>query len=224
MDTTRIEGILNEAQDAVDAGQGLGGTGFWKAVAEVKKNPELAEVFADRIAEIDRRAFENWAMVTLPVGTGTALALTAAAAGLGAVAGSYYLSEPWNWLLFGAGTAVLLVPTHSLGHLIVGKAMGIRFTHWFVGKIQQPQPGVKVDYATYLRTPARRRAWMHAAGALTTKTIPFLLVPAARAADLPGWVTWLLLATGAVMIATDVTWSTKASDWKKFRREMNYAG
>ena len=70
---------------------------------------------------------------------------------------------------------------------------------------------------------ARRRAWMHAAGALTTKAIPFALLPAALAADLPGWVPWLLGAAGAVMVATDLLWSTRASDWKKFRREMRYA-
>ncbi|HSJ33790.1 MAG TPA: hypothetical protein VLB85_01925 [Acidimicrobiia bacterium] len=223
MDTARIEGILNEARNAVDAGQGLGGTGFWKAVGEVKGHPELAEAFADRMADIDRTAFEDWALATVPIGTGTALAGLIAALGLGAVAGSYYLDQPWNWLLFGTGTAILLVPTHSLGHLMVGRALGMRFTHWFVGSANQPQPGVKVDYSTYLRAPARQRAWMHAAGALTTKTIPFLLVPAARAADLPDWVTWLLLAAGGVMIATDIAWSTKASDWKKFRREMKYA-
>lgn len=223
MDTARIEEILKEAQDAVDAGEGLEGTGFWRAVGEIKRRPEFVEEFADRVADLDRRAFENWALATLPAGSGTALALAATAAGLGAVAGSQYLSEPWNWLLFGAGTAVLLVPTHSLGHLIVGSALGMRFTHWFVGRIQQPQPGVKVDYATYLRTPARKRAWMHAAGALTTKAVPFLLIPAARAADLPDWVTWVLVTAGAVMVATDIAWSTKASDWKKFRRELKYA-
>lgn len=223
MDREQIEAVLDEARSAVDAGRGLGDTGFWKAVGAVKRQPELADEFADRIAAIDRDAFESWALVTVPIGTGTALAAAVTAVGLGAIAGSYYLDQPWNWLLFGVGTAILLVPTHSLGHLIVGSALGMRFTHWFVGRIQQPQPGVKIDYATYLRTPARKRAWMHAAGALTTKTVPFLLIPAARAANLPDWVTWVLVAAGAVMVATDIVWSTKASDWKKFRREMKYA-
>jgi hypothetical protein len=223
MDREQIEAVLDEARSAVDAGQGLGDTGFWKAVGAVKRQPELADEFADQIAAIDRDAFENWALVTIPVGIGSTLAAALTALGLGAVAGCYYLEQPWNWLLFGVGTGVLLVSTHSLGHLIVGSALGMRFTHWFVGRIQQPQPGVKIDYATYLRTPARKRAWMHAAGALTTKAIPFLLVPAARAAELPGWVTWVLVVAGVVMVATDILWSTKASDWKKFRREMKYA-
>jgi hypothetical protein len=28
---------------------------------------------------------------------------------------------------------------------------------------------------------------------------------------------------GVAALATDVLWSTKASDWKKFRREMSFA-
>ncbi|MGH8912176.1 MAG: hypothetical protein ACRDVD_06660, partial [Acidimicrobiia bacterium] len=123
------------------------------------------------------------------------------------------------WVAFGAGTAVLLGSTHGLGHLAVGAAMGIRFTHWFVASMTTPQPGVKIDYASYLRTPPRRRAWMHAAGALLTKTIPFILIPAALAAALPTWVIWVLASVGVVVVVTDLVWSVKASDWKKFRRE-----
>ena len=70
-------------------------------------------------------------------------------------------------------SGVLLVTTHGLGHLAVGKARGMKFTHWFVGTMQRPQPGVKLDYATYLRVDAVGRAWMHASGAIVTKIVPF---------------------------------------------------
>jgi hypothetical protein len=63
---------------------------------------------------------------------------------------------------------------------------------------------------------------MHASGALATKIVPFALAPAALAADLPTWVAWVLVIAGLGMIATDIAWSTKSSDWKKFRREMGY--
>lgn len=223
MDRAQILATLDEAAAAVERGDGLAGTGFWKAVGALKRSPTLAEDLGGRVADIDRRAFEDWAFVTIPVGPGTALALAGTAVGLGAVGASYYVGEPWNWLVFGAGTIVLLVPTHGLGHLAVGRAMGMRFTHWFVGKPRQPQPGVKVDYASYLRTPARQRAWMHASGAIVTKLVPFALIPAAVAADLPGWVVWLLAGVGVAQLATDALWSTRSSDWKKFRREMKYA-
>jgi len=60
-------------------------------------------------------------------------------------------------------------------------------------------------------------------GALTTKVIPFALIGAAVAADLPGWTVWVLVAVGVISVITDVVWSTKSSDWKKFRRERSFA-
>jgi len=122
------------------------------------------------------------------------------------------------------GFGVVLVTTHSLGHLVAGTLMGIRFTHWFIGQLRPPlPPGVKIDYSTYLRAPARYRAWMHASGAIVTKLMPFAFVGAALAAEVPTWVVWALVGIGLAQIATDILWSTKASDWKKFRREMDLA-
>jgi hypothetical protein len=82
---------------------------------------------------------------------------------------------------------------------------------------------VKLDYASYLRAPAFSRAWMHASGAIVTKIMPFAFIGAAVAAGVPDWVTWALVVIGLVSIGTDVLWSTKASDWKKYRREMALA-
>lgn len=219
MDETEVVAVLDRAEEALTQGGTLDGTGFWKAVTAVKRSRQLVERFGPRIAEIDQRAFKPWPMITLPIRLGTAIALAVTAVGVGGIVTAYYLAEPWNWLVFGAGTAVLLGSTHGLGHLVVGTAMGIRFTHWFVASITTPQPGVKLDYASYLLTPPRRRAWMHAAGALVTKAIPFLLIPAAITADVPTWVAWILVGVGAATVTTDIVWSVKASDWKKFRRE-----
>jgi hypothetical protein len=135
---------------------------------------------------------------------------------------AYRVEGFWSgvWLL--AGTGVLLVTTHGLAHLIVGQVVGIRFTAWFIGTLTLPQPGVKTDYSTYLRAPAASRAWMHAAGAIVTKLIPFLMIGAGLAADAPAWSIWALLAIGLIEIVTDVFWSTSASDWKKFKREMSF--
>jgi hypothetical protein len=64
---------------------------------------------------------------------------------------------------------------------------------------------------------------MHAAGATATKLIPFLMVGAALAAGVPAWATWALVTVGVATVITDILWSTKASDWKKFQREMAFA-
>lgn len=217
-----ILAALERGEAAIAKGESLGGTGFWRAVGHVKRSADLTDRFAERIAVIDREAFERWALVTIPVAPGTALMSTGVLAGVAGVGASYYLESPWDWLIFGFGTAGLLVFSHSLAHYLAGRAMGMQFTHWFIGTWSRPYPGVKVDYSTYLRTPARRRAWMHAAGALTTKIIPFALIPAAIAADLPEWVGWALVGFGILQIVTDALLSVRNSDWMKFRREMRY--
>jgi hypothetical protein len=53
--------------------------------------------------------------------------------------------------------------------------------------------------------------------------MPFAFIGAAIAAGVPTWVPWALLVIGVVEIVTDIVWSTKASDWKKYKREMALA-
>ena len=223
MENQNVDEALSAARRAVDAGEGLAGTGFWKAVGTVKRHPGLIDRYAPRIAEIDRQAFEGWALFTVGAGVGTALMVLATLVGVALVAWSPSLPDPWNALvLLGGGGGILVATTHGLGHLVVGRIVGIRFTHWFVRSVTWPQPGVKADYNTYLRASPRSRAWMHASGALVTKVIPFAILPVALSSDFPSWAAWLLLAQGALQIFTDAVWSVKVSDWKKFRREMSY--
>lgn len=223
METAPIQKALSAARDAVEAGEGLGGTGFWKAVASLKRNPELVGRYGPQVAEIDRNAFLGWAAFTVRAGVGTALMVLATLVGVALVTWSYGLPDPWNGLvMLGGGGGVLVTTTHGLGHLVVGRMAGIRFTHWFVGSVRRPQPGVKVDYDTYLRAGPRSRAWMHASGALVTKVIPFALLIPVSLGDFPSWTAWLLAAQGVLQVLTDALWSVKLSDWKKFRREMAY--
>lgn len=223
MEARRIEEILEAAERAVSTGSPLAPTGFWKAVTAVKRDPALVEAHADRIARIDRASLKAWALVMVPLWLGNVLMIGGTSIGLALVAWAYYLERTAAGVVFLLGFGILLVTTHGLGHLVVGSLMGMKFTHWFIGTLSQPQPGVKLDYATYLRAPAVSRAWMHASGAIVTKTVPFLFIGAAIAAGVSGWVVWALLLIGVAQIATDIVWSTKASDWKKFRREMALA-
>lgn len=222
MDVVNATAILNDARKAVEAGAGLGGTGFWELVGAIKRDPALHR-FIPEVAEIDQRAFRQWAFLVVPLWVGTALMVIATLGGLALVWLAYETAGAWGgiWLL--VGTGVLLVSTHGLAHLVVGRSVGIVFTNWFIGKITQPQPGVKTDYSTYLRTAPEKRAWMHASGAIVTKVIPFLMIGAAVAAEVPVWAVWALAAIGVVALVTDVIWSTGASDWKKYRREMSFA-
>ncbi len=223
MDRSRVGAILDEAERAVSEGAPLGPTGFWRAVSEVKRDPALIEQYADRIARIDRAAFKAWALVTVPIWLGNVLMIGGTLIGLVLVGWAYSLEGTSSAMAFLVGFGIILVTTHGLTHLVVGTVMGMRFTHWFMGTIRQPTPGVKLDYASYLRAPASSRAWMHASGAIVTKLMPFIFLGAAFAAGVPTWVVWTLVVIGLVQIATDVAWSTKASDWKKFKREMRFA-
>lgn len=223
MTEAEIIAVLDRAEAAMDRGEGLSGTGFWKAVEEVKRRPDLASRLGPRIASVDQRAFRNWALFTVPFRPGLVAASAVAVSGIALIAWSARARRPWKWLLFWAGTGALLGSTHTLGHVAVGRAVGIEFTDWYIGSITRPQPGVKVDYTTYLLTPAAHRAWMHAAGAIVTKLVPFALLPAARAARLPRWSRVALWLLGLGQIATDLLWSIEKSDWKKFRREMRHA-
>lgn len=217
-----IEQALAAAEDAVEAGRGVAGTGFWPAVAAVKRDPDLADRYADRIAAIDAAAFSNWVLFSVPLWVGTTLMVIGTVAGLVLIGAAYGFEGLTAVIFFYIGFGVVLTTTHGLGHLAVGSVVGIRFTRWFIGKWTMPQPGVKVDYASYLRTPPSGRAWMHASGAIVTKVVPFALIGAAAAAGLPAWAVWALGGIGLVMVATDIAWSTSSSDWKKFKREMAY--
>ncbi len=62
---------------------------------------------------------------------------------------------------------------------------------------------------------------MHASGAIVTKVVPFALIGAALASGAPLWVAWALVLVGVATIVTDVVWSTRVSDWKRFKREMS---
>lgn len=223
VETSAIEKALDASEAAVAEGRGLAGTGFWPAVHSLKTSPELAARYGRRVAEIDQAAFGNWVWIKVPLHLGTALMLLGTAVGLVFIGLAYNLDDLIAALIFLAGTGVLLTTTHGLGHLVVGTVVGIGFTSWFIATPGRPQPGVKVDYESYLNTPARSRAWMHASGAIVTKLVPFLLIPSAVIAGLPGWSVWVLVILAVAMVVTDVAWSTKSSDWKKFKREMRLA-
>lgn len=224
MDRNAVEQTLASVGEALAQGGDPDMKSFWKAVAAAKRDPEIRDEFADRIGELDRAAFERWALVIVPAAVGTALMVVGTLIGFGFVLAAYYVDDPWSWLFLLAGTGITLTTTHGLAHQVVGALAGMKVTHWFIGSLGRPQPGVKLDYATYLRAPARARAWMHASGAIVTKLVPFLALGPALVIPVPTWVTVLLVVAGIGMIVTDVLWSTSSSDWKKFRREMRYAG
>jgi hypothetical protein len=223
----------------VDRGNSdLGDLGFWRLCRSVKVEPRLAHHWAEVVGRIDRKAFESRVRPRFPVWLGNSLLLIATgvliaalyvAIGLGrdATQGGDQLVPG---LILVAAAGGLSVTLHDLAHWAVGRLAGISFTSYFLNGPLRIQPGLKTDYASYLRASPASRAWMHASGALASKVAPFAVFFAAylphRAAgyDLfPSWSLWVALGLGVLQVITDILFSTRSGDWKKVGRELRIA-
>ena len=225
MNDAEIDRALAASERELEAGRvaDLRTLGFWRAVAAVKRDPELVGRYATRIATIDRAVFRRRVRLVFPMVLGVIVLDLGLFGGLVLLGVATFVDHPWREILVLVAAGALDVTTHGLAHLAVGTLVGIDFTDWFVDLPKRPQPGFKTDYASYLRASPRRRAWMHAAGAIATKLTPFLVIPYAVAIGTETWALLVLLALGVVQIVSDLLYSVKASDWKKFRREMKLA-
>lgn len=210
---------------AVDAGQSdLRALGFWRLLAKVKADPILAHHWAEQAGRIDRKVFEARARLRVPVWVGNALLMVGML--LGAAAVGVALTTDSETV---AGLALVFaaldwsVSFHVPAHWLVGRLMGMRFLSYYVRDLIPPVPGLKIDYATYLRVAPEARAWMHASGAIASKIGPFLALAFWPASGSPGWAAWAILGYALLIIGTDVFISTRKSDWKRYRREMRIA-
>ncbi|HZP90000.1 MAG TPA: hypothetical protein VFC04_03280 [Actinomycetota bacterium] len=212
-------------ESAIAAGDtDLGGLGFWRLLRQVKADPVLADHWADQVGRIDRAAFEARVRLRFPVAFGNAALALGTLVGAAAVVLALRVANPAlaGVALIAAGV-IWSISLHDLAHWAAGRMVGIRFTHSFIGGPFPPRPGLKIDYASYLRASPVERAWMHASGALATKVAPFAALGFWWASDAPAWSAWVLVALGLVQVATDVAFSTRSSDWKKVRRERSVA-
>ena len=226
---TSASAEIRASLDRIEAAVGDGTTdlralGFWTVVARVKPDRLLVHEHADKIGRIDTAAFRAGVRLRVPVWVGNLLLLAGIVAGGVAVWLAFvWDSALWKGLALVAAGAIWAIAVHSPAHWLVGRAIGIRFTDYFLGGPPPPRPGLKTDYATYLRADPDSRAWMHASGAIATKLAPFVALAFWPASGAPGWSAAALLAIGVLQIVSDVTLSTKSSDWKKFARERAVA-
>jgi hypothetical protein len=209
--------------------------GFWSRVRRVKVEPRLAEHWADQIGRIDDRVFRRRVRFRVPVWVGHVLLLAGTALLIAAIPWSLAVARDDHesvlaGLLAVAAAGGLIVTLHDPAHWVVGRLARIRFTAYFLDGPTRIQPGLKIDYASYLRASPGARAWMHATGAIASKVAPFAVFAALylphRSAGydlLPSWSLWAILAIGVVQLITDVAFSTRKADWKKVRRELRVA-
>jgi hypothetical protein len=217
-----------QALDRIEAAVRSGSTdlralGFWPLIATIKRDPLLVIELADQAGRIDRDAFRAWVRFRAPVWVGTILMVAVLLVG----AASIVLAGVWNG--FAAGLALLVAAgawslgIHSPTHQVHAWLVGIGVTDYFLGGPPPPRPGIKTEYASYLRTDPWRRAWFHASGAIATKLAPFVALALAPLTNAPAWALIVVAALGVLQIVTDAVFSTRSSDWKKFRRERALA-
>jgi hypothetical protein len=225
-DDETYQQAFDRIEAAVDAGRSdLDRLGFWQLLRRIKPDATLSDHWAEQAGRIDAKAFERSVRLRFPVWFGNAVLVLATGAGASAVVVALRTSDDVVAaiaLVLAAG--IWSVSIHDLAHWAVGRAAGIRFT-WYFFRLRQfpPRPGIKTDYATYLRTDPSRRAVMHAAGAVATKLAPFVALAFYPVSNAPAWAAWLVLAIGAFEIATDILFSRKTGDWSKVRRERAVA-
>lgn len=216
---------LARIEASVEAGQtDLRALGFWRIVARVKTDRILVDRHADRIGRIDTAAFRRAVRLRFPVWPGnTVLLVGVVVSGVLVGVADAVTSPTWKgvWIVAaGIGWALCL---HCPTHWIFGWFVGIRFTDYTFGGPPPPRPGLKSDYASYLRADPGSRAWMHASGAIATKLAPFLALIFVPVVGAPWWASVVLLVLGIGQIATDVRFSTATSDWRRFARERRVA-
>ena len=155
---------LARIEAAMVAGEtDIAALGFWRVVGRVKRYPGLIERYADVVGRIDRAAFEAGVRLRVPVWVGNTVLLTGALFGAAAALVGLRAADPTV-----AGLALLvagvtwITTLHCPAHWVVGRLAGIGFTWYFLGGPAPPRPGLKTDYATYLRADQMKRSWMHA--------------------------------------------------------------
>lgn len=220
-----LEAAFARIRAKVEAGDtDLSNMGFWRLLKQVKADPRLSERWADTAGAIDRAAFEARVKPRFPVWFGNLVLVAGTAFGAAAAVVALHASSrtvAGVALVVAGGTWVASL--HCLAHWVVGRAVGIGFTSYFFGGPPPPRPGLKTDYATYLRAQPGARAWMHASGALASKAAPFIALGFFPGSNAPAWAAWVLVGIGAFTIATDVVFSRTSSDWKKVIRERSVA-
>lgn len=221
----RIGAELDRIEVAAAAGDtDLAALGFWRVVGRVKRDGLLVVEHADRIGRIDAAAFRAGVRMRAPVWLGNTVLVLGLLVGAAAIVAAIEWRTPvWKGLALIAAGGIWAVAAHSPTHWFVGWLVGVRWTAYFLGGPLPPRPGLKSDYASYLKADADSRAWMHASGAVATKLAPFVALAWWPASNAPWWSAAVLAAFGVFQIVTDVAFSTRSGDWKKFRRERSIA-
>src|SRR4051812_42823497 len=126
MNDANIPAVLSRCEQQLRAGTGLDlrAAGFWKAVAQVKRDPQEISRYADRIAAIDHEAFLRRVPLHVHAIVGVAVVALGTLFGIALL----WLAAAFQGLtrdvLLLVGMSAVLVCTHGLAHVLVGTFLG----------------------------------------------------------------------------------------------------
>jgi hypothetical protein len=177
MEEGEVEEILGKLESEFGKGnyEAAKSLGFWRVVRAAKKEPKLAENVAERIGRLDKLLFESKVWTKLDYKFGTAIELLGAIIGLMLL---YFGSTSMgveSTVFYIASAIVLMTALHPISHSIAGKLFGIKFHFYFLDGPMLVEPTLKVDYSTYVRAPAKKRAIFHLAGAINSVLVTLIV-------------------------------------------------
>ncbi len=173
MEVSEAKALLDRVEEETSKGNfALKELGFWRVVLEAKKNPAIVDELGDRIGDIDQKAFKKWAWLSVSITIGHIIELIGTAIALALLYIGLTTATNLGGVSLVLSALILSATLHPFAHYLVGKWQGIDFTFYFPNGPALIEPTIKIDYASYLRAPAKGRVLMHLAGPIATSAAP----------------------------------------------------
>ena len=191
------------------------GKEFLSIVNKVKKDKTNDDELLRKIENLSRKRFEEKRSLTLGLFSGNLLEIIVTIA---AMVLAFRVDAD---LMLYIVTFILMATLHPLSHYLTGRLFGIRFTHYYLNGPARIEPTLRINYFSYLKAKAVKRAFMHASGVIGTLAAP--LIAALIALDKGD----LGVATNLVyffflLIIFELLTSTRIGDLMKAKREYGY--
>jgi hypothetical protein len=138
---------------------------FWRIINRIKLQSQVEDDVFEQVRGLRDKLFNERYPRFLSLRLG--LTLTALATFFGATLIWYalHLVAP---LVFIAGSFLMLAGTHSWGHWIAGKLVGIGYEYFYLNGPAKFELSLKINYGDYLKASFDSRMIVHSSGALAT--------------------------------------------------------
>lgn len=190
---------------------------FWRVVNRIKLQRQVVEDVFERIIRLRDKLFEEKYPRFLSLWQG--LTLTAVGTLFGAIL-VWYALQSINALVFLVASLLMLIGTHSWGHWIAGKLVGVNYEYFYLNGPLKIQLCLKIDYRDYLKVSFDSRMIVHASGASTTVLTALALLTVSLTTGSLKIIGIAAVIVVAVVITEAVSFAgIAAGDLRRARRE-----